>query len=37
LTTGLYYKVKYSATNIAGEGPLSEENAILLAEVPAAP
>ena len=37
LVTGRIYKLKYSATNVAGEGPLSEEVSILLAEVPSAP
>ena len=37
LTTGLIYRFKYSATNIHGEGPLSEEFSILIAEKPSAP
>lgn len=37
LTTGLTYKFKYSGVNIAGEGPLSDEVAILMAVVPTAP
>lgn len=34
LTTGLIYKLKYSAVNSEGEGPVSDVVAILLAEVP---
>ena len=37
LTAGLTYRAKYSASNVAGEGPLSPEVSILLAERPAAP
>ena len=37
LVTGRTYKVKYSATNIAGEGLLSGEVSILLADEPSAP
>lgn len=37
LTMGLIYKIKYSATNIHGEGMLSEEVSILMAEKPSAP
>ena len=37
LTTGLTYRLKYSAVNSEGESPLSDEVAILLAEVPSAP
>ena len=37
MTAGLTYRVKYSASNVAGEGPLSAEVSILLAERPAAP
>lgn len=37
LQTGLIFKFKYSASNIHGEGPLSEEVSILLAEKPSAP
>jgi hypothetical protein len=37
LTTGRIYRLKYSATNVAGEGPLSPEVQILLAETPSAP
>jgi len=37
LTTGSIYKLKYSATNVHGEGPLSDEVSILMAEIPAAP
>ena len=37
LTAGLTYRVKYSASNVAGEGPLSPEVSILLAEEPGAP
>jgi hypothetical protein len=34
LTTGNYYKFKYSGVNVQGEGPLSEEVTILMAQVP---
>jgi hypothetical protein len=34
LTTGLTYRFKYSGVNIQGEGPLSDEVAILMAQVP---
>ena len=34
LTTGAIYRLKYSATNIHGEGPLSDETQILVAEAP---
>jgi hypothetical protein len=37
LTTGRIYRLKYSATNVAGEGDLSPEVQILLAETPSAP
>ena len=37
LVTGRMYRVKYQAINVAGEGPLSPEVQILLAEAPAAP
>jgi hypothetical protein len=37
LQTGYYYRLKYSATNAHGEGPLSDEVRILLAEVPDKP
>ena len=37
LKTGAIYRFKYSATNIHGEGPLSEEVQILVAEYPSAP
>lgn len=37
LITGLIYKFKYSATNIHGEGPLSDEVSILMAEKPSSP
>lgn len=37
LTTGNIYRLKYSATNIHGEGPLSDEVQILVAERPTAP
>ena len=37
LTTGEIYRLKYSATNIHGEGPLSDEVQILVAEIPSAP
>ena len=37
LKTGLIYKFKYSASNIHGEGPLSDEVSILLAEKPSTP
>ncbi len=36
-TTGKIYKFKYSAVNVAGESPLSDELSVLLAEVPTAP
>ena len=37
LTTGLTYRFKYSANNTHGEGEISDEVAILLAELPGAP
>ena len=37
LTTGLTYRFKYAANNTHGEGELSDEVAILLAELPGAP
>jgi hypothetical protein len=37
LTTGRIYRLKYSASNVAGEGPLSPEVSILLAEKPGSP
>ena len=37
LTTGRIYRLKYSASNVAGEGPLSPEVSILLAEKPGPP
>lgn len=37
LVTGRTYRIKYQAINVAGEGPLSPEVSILLAEAPAAP
>jgi hypothetical protein len=37
LTTGLIYKLKYSATNVHGEGQQSEEVSILMADKPNAP
>jgi hypothetical protein len=37
LTAGLTYRVKYSARNVAGEGPLSPEVSILLSEEPGPP
>ena len=37
LTTGLTYRFKYSAVNSEGEGPLSDEVAILLADLPTVP
>ena len=37
LVSGRIYKVKYSATNDAGEGPLSDEVSIILADEPDAP
>ena len=37
LTAGLTYRLKYSASNVAGEGPPSSEVSILLAEGPGAP
>jgi hypothetical protein len=37
LVTGRIYKFRYSAVNIAGEGPLSDTVSILMAEVPTAP
>ena len=37
LVTGRKYKLKYSASNAAGEGPQSDEVAILMAEVPTVP
>ena len=37
LTTGKIYRLKYSGVNLAGEGPLSDEVAILMAEVPSVP
>jgi hypothetical protein len=37
LKTGCYYRLKYSASNAHGEGPLSDEARILLAEVPDSP
>ena len=37
LTTGAIYRFKYSAENIHGEGPLSDEVQILAAEVPVQP
>ena len=37
LTTGNIYRLKYSATNVHGEGPLSDEVWILVAEIPAEP
>lgn len=37
LTPGLTYRLKYSASNVAGEGPLSPEVSILLAKKPEAP
>ena len=35
--TGRIYRLKYSATNIHGEGPLSDEVQILVAERPSMP
>jgi hypothetical protein len=37
LVTGRMYRIKYQAINVAGEGPLSPECQILLAEAPSAP
>ena len=37
LSSGLIYKLKYSAKNVHGEGPLSDEVSILVAERPSAP
>jgi len=37
LTAGLTYRLKYTATNVAGEGPLSAEVSVLLAEKPGLP
>ena len=37
VVTGRYYRFKYSATNIHGEGPTSEEVAILIADVAGLP
>jgi len=37
LTTGLTYRLKYSAVNSEGEGELSDEVAILMAETPGIP
>ena len=37
LQTGHIYRLKYSATNVHGEGPLSDEVQILVAEIPSAP
>ena len=37
LVTGNIYRLKYSGTNIHGEGPLSDEVQILVAEIPSAP
>jgi len=37
LVTGNWYKLKYSATNIHGEGPQSDETTILLAIKPLIP
>jgi hypothetical protein len=37
LTTGNWYKLKYSATNIHGEGAYSDETTILLAIKPLIP
>lgn len=37
LETGLIYRLKYSATNVHGEGPLSDEVMILLAVAPDSP
>ena len=37
LTAGLTYRLKYSASNVAGEGLRSPEVSILLAEKPSAP
>lgn len=37
LTSGRKYKLKFSASNAAGEGPQSDEAAILMAEVPSVP
>lgn len=37
LQSGRIYKFKYSATNVHGEGPLSDEVSILLAEKPSQP
>ena len=37
LVSGRIYRLKYSATNIHGEGPLSDEVSILLADKPKAP
>ena len=37
LTTGRYYRIKYSASNLQGEGALSDQVSILLAEVTSVP
>jgi hypothetical protein len=37
LVTGNIYRLKYSCNNIHGEGPLSDEVAILVAEIPSIP
>lgn len=37
LTSGLTYRFKYSAVNSEGEGSLSDEVAILMAEIPTVP
>jgi hypothetical protein len=34
LTSGKYYRVKYTAKNVAGEGPFSPEVTILLGDEP---